>query len=342
MKNIYAGQFPESRPRRLRQSPALRRLVRETRFSLDQFVMPYFVRSGQGIQEPIDSMEGQSRFSVDTLMRELESLTNLGVQSILLFGIADAKDEKASAAHASNGIIQRAVREIKKEFKDLLVMTDVCLCAYTSHGHCGLLNAAGEIENDPSLKILADTALSHAEAGADLVAPSDMMDGRIAAIRKRLDQSGFQKTPIMSYAAKYASAFYGPFRDAAHSKPSQGDRKSYQMDPANRKEALREMALDLQEGADLLMVKPALAYLDIIQEASQTFPVPIAAYSVSGEYAMIKAAAQKGYCDERKTVLETMTAFARAGSQILITYHAKQIAEWLCEGDSSLQLLINQ
>ncbi len=328
-EELITPEFPAGRPRRLRQSESLRRLVRETRFSLDQFVMPYFVRrGGADMKEPVESMPGQFRFSPESLMNELEELTQQGIRQILLFGIPESKDEKATEAWSKNGIIQKTIREIKKNFKDLLVMTDVCLCAYMSHGHCGVLNAAGEVENDPSLKILADTALSHAEAGADLVAPSDMMDGRVRAIRQALDGRGFQNLPIMSYSAKYASAFYGPFRDAAHSAPSAGDRKSYQMDPANFNEAIREIAADIKEGADIVMVKPALAYLDIIREAARLFKVPVAAYAVSGEYAMIKAAGQKEWIDEEAVVFEVMTSFARAGAGIFITYHAKQIAAW--------------
>lgn len=339
---IFPGKFPETRPRRLRQNENLRRLIRETRLSLDQFVMPYFVKNGRNVREAIESMEGQFRFSPDTLLSELEELTSLGVKSILLFGLPDSKDAKASHAWSRTGVIPSVLREIKKNFKDLTVITDVCLCAYTDHGHCGILNSRGEIENDPSVKILADMSLAHAEAGADMIAPSDMMDGRIRAIRAAFDLKGFENLPVMSYSAKYASAFYGPFRDAAHSAPSSGDRKSYQMDPANREEALREIALDIQEGADIVMIKPALAYLDIIREASQRFQFPLAAYSVSGEYAMIKTAAQKGYIDEKKVVLETMTSLARAGSQVLITYYSKQLAEWARQDSSLLQLLISQ
>ena len=339
---MKSGNFPNYRPRRLRQSEALRRLVRETHLSLDQFVMPYFVKEGRNVCEEIESMPGQTRFSTDTLLVELEDLVPSGVQSILLFGIPDTKDEQASSAWSKTGIVQKTVREIKKNFKELLVITDVCLCAYMSHGHCGILNSQGEIENDPSLKILAQTALSHAEAGADVLAPSDMMDGRIRAIRAALDQAGFSNLPIMSYAAKYASAFYGPFRDAAHSSPSSGDRKSYQMDPANRAEALREMALDIEEGADILMVKPALAYLDILREAASTFNFPMAAYSVSGEYAMIKAAAEKGVIDEKKVVTEIFTSLARAGARILISYHSKQLAKWIQTDPRILQLAVPQ
>lgn len=342
MNSITFGHFPEYRPRRLRQSEAMRRLVRETRLSLDQLVMPYFVKSGRHVREKIESMPGQMRFSPDTLLQELEELVESGVRAILLFGIPDSKDDQASSAWNKEGLVQKTVRDIKKNFKELLVITDVCLCAYTGHGHCGVLNAQGEIENDASLKILAQTALSHAEAGADIVAPSDMMDGRVRAIRGMLDQNGFQNTAIMSYAAKYASAFYGPFREAVHSAPSSGDRKSYQMDPANRDEAIREMALDIQEGADILMVKPALAYLDVIREAAATFRYPLAAYSVSGEFAMIKAAAEKGLIDEKKTVCEIMTSLSRAGSKILITYHAKQFSQWVQADPKLLQLAISQ
>ncbi len=354
------GKFPSYRARRLRKSEAVRRLVRETRFSLDQLVMPYFVCEGRSVKEPIESMPGQFRFSIDALLSELEELTGLGVSAILLFGIPSIKDEKAASAWAKDGIVQKAVRQIKERFKDLLVITDVCLCAYTSHGHCGVLRTVPpgtnntdkryqgplEIDNDASLQVLAKVALSHAEAGADIVAPSDMMDGRVRAIRETLDQNGFESVAILSYAAKYASAFYGPFRDAAHSTPMvpgteeagnsssrypvpvHSDRKTYQMDPANISEAMREIGMDIQEGADIVMVKPALAYLDVIREASLKFHFPLAAYSVSGEYAMIKAAAERGVIDEKNAVLEVMTSLARAGAQIFITYHARQIAEW--------------
>ncbi|MBI3313711.1 MAG: porphobilinogen synthase [Candidatus Omnitrophica bacterium] len=320
--------YPATRLRRLRASEGLRRLVRETRISLDQLIMPYFVREGSRVKEPVDAMPGISRFSIDTLLGELEELIEAGIQSVLLFAVPEIKDEKATQAISREGIIPRAIRAIKKEFPDLLVITDVCLCAYTSHGHCGVLNAKGEIENDASLPLLAEMALAHAEAGADMIAPSDMMDGRIAAIRTALDGKKFQNIPIMSYAAKYASAFYGPFREAAHSAPAHGDRKSYQMNPANFKEAMREIALDLEEGADIVMVKPALAYLDVIREASQRFDVPVAAYSVSGEYSMIKAASEKGMVDEKNMVMETLTSMARAGAGIFLTYYAKQIGLW--------------
>lgn len=335
-ETISSGKFPNYRPRRMRSSENLRRLVRETHFSLDQLIMPYFVREGVRIKEAIDSMPGQYRFSVDALLSELEEIEDLGIRSILLFGIPSDKDDQASTAWSRDGIVQRAVREIRKNFKDLLVITDVCLCAYTSHGHCGLIDRDGKIDNDSSLRILSDTALSHAEAGAGMVAPSDMMDGRIKAIRERLDQSGLKNIPILSYSAKYASAFYGPFRDAAHSAPSPAgpslvipsDRKTYQMDNANLNEALREIAMDIDEGADMVMVKPALAYLDVIRAASQQFSFPLVAYNVSGEYAMIKAAADKGAADEKAVVMEMMMSFFRAGASSVITYHARTIAEW--------------
>lgn len=326
---FFAGKFPLARPRRLRANPMLRNLARETRLSPGQFVMPYFVRAGKKAREAVDSMPGQFRFSIDTLLRELGNLKKAGISSILLFGIPGTKDEKASSACSGTGIVQKAVREIKKEFKgDLLVITDVCLCAYTSHGHCGILRR-GKVDNDASIEALARAALSHAEAGADMVAPSDMMDGRVRKIRETLDGQNFENIPIMSYAAKYASAFYGPFRDAACSAPGFGDRKSYQMDPANLEEALREIRMDIEEGADIVMVKPALAYLDVIREAARTFKFPLAAYSVSGEYAMVKAATAKGFLNEKETVLEMMTSITRAGARILITYHAKEIASWL-------------
>ncbi len=327
--NNRGGNFPLSRPRRLRSHALLRNLVRETRFSPEQLVMPYFVRAGKKIRETVDSMPGQFRFSIDTLLRELGNLKKAGVSSILLFGIPGSKDENASSAYSSAGIVQKAVREIKKEFKEeLLVITDVCLCAYTSHGHCGIVRH-GKVDNDASVEILARVALSHAEAGADIVAPSDMMDGRVRKIRETLDGKNFENISIMSYAAKYASAFYGPFRDAACSAPGFGDRKSYQMDPANLEEAIREIGMDIEEGADIVIVKPALAYLDVIREAARIFKFPLAAYSVSGEYSMVKAAAAKGFLNEKETVLEMMTSLARAGARILITYHAKEIASWL-------------
>ncbi|MCB9799255.1 MAG: porphobilinogen synthase [Candidatus Omnitrophica bacterium] len=338
-------QFPIYRHRRMRMKESLRRLVRETHLGADQFVMPYFVRPGFGVKEVIESMPGQYRFSTDTLLQELDELQQAGIGSVLLFGVPEESDKSpgAESAWQKNGVVQKAVHEIKRHFPDLLVITDVCLCAYTSHGHCGFINERGEVDNDSSLKALAEMALSHAEAGADLVAPSDMMDGRIQAIRKRLDESALTNTPILSYSAKYASAFYGPFRDAAHSAPSSAggqsvpeDRKSYQMDPANRLEALREIEADLCEGADMVMVKPALAYLDIIREAKTAFNFPLAAYAVSGEYAMVKTAVQNGLANEKKMVMEMMTSLARAGSDVLITYHAKQIGLWNQESKGKL------
>lgn len=318
------------RPRRLRKTEGLRRLVRETRLSLDQLIMPYFLIEGTGAKDEIKSMSGQFRFSIDEFPSELEELESLGVRNILLFGIPAKKDSQASQAYDSNGVIQRAVREIKKRFSNLVVITDVCLCEYMSHGHCGIVRE-GDVANDETLELLGKVALSHAGAGADLVAPSDMMDGRVRAIRGVLDQNGFQDVPILSYAAKYASGFYAPFREAAHSAPEFGDRKSYQMDPANVREALREMELDVEEGADILMVKPALAFLDVIRTAREKFNLPLAAYNVSGEYAMVKAAVQAGYLDEEKTVLEILTSIARAGAGIILTYHAKDVARWVKE-----------
>ena len=324
----YTGQFPGYRPRRLRQSAALRKLVCETRLSVEQLVLPLFVRAGKKIRREIKAMPGVFQFSPDELLREAARIHALGVPAVLLFGIPDQKDARASGAFAKNGIVQQAVRLLKKELPSLLVITDVCLCEYMEHGHCGIV-AHGKILNDPTLKILAQTALSHAEAGADIVAPSDMMDGRVRAIREILDKKGFTDTPIMSYAAKFASAFYGPFREAAESAPKFGDRRSYQMDAANANEALREVALDIQEGADIVMVKPALAYLDILQRVKTEFGLPTAAYAVSGEHAMIKAAAAKGWIDERAVTLESLLAMRRAGADILITYAAADVAGWL-------------
>jgi len=326
--NPHTGQFPNHRPRRLRQSAALRKLVCETRLSVEQLVLPLFVRAGKKLRREIGAMPGVFQFSPDELLREAERAHKLGVPAILLFGISDKKDAKASGAFAKNGIVQQTVRLLKKELPSLLVITDVCLCEYMEHGHCGIVSH-GKILNDPTLKILAQTALSHAEAGADIVAPSDMMDGRVRAIRTALDKNGFSETPIMSYAAKFASAFYGPFREAAESAPQFGDRRSYQMDAANAREALREVALDISEGADIVMVKPALAYLDLIYRVKTEFGYPTAAYSVSGEYSMIKAAAAKGWIDERAVTLESLLAMRRAGADILITYAAADAARWL-------------
>lgn len=326
-------KYPNYRPRRMRRTEGLRSLVRETELGLSNLVMPYFVKEGILEKEPIETMPGQFRWDPQTLLDELSEIQELGIRTILIFGIPKEKDETGSGAFHPNGIIQETVRQIKKHFPDLTVMTDVCLCAYTSHGHCGVLNQSGELENDTSLKWLEKTALSHAEAGADLVAPSDMMDGRVRAIRIALDGKGFQSVPILSYAAKYASAFYGPFREAAGSRPQFGDRRGYQMDSSNRDEALREIQMDIEEGADLVMVKPALAYLDVIREAKEKFRFPLAAFNVSGEYAMVKAAAEQGWLDEKRTVLEILTAIRRAGAQVILTYHAKEVALWAKEDD---------
>ena len=324
------GQFPSLRPRRLRQSPALRRLVSETHLSIAQLVLPLFVRPGKKLRRPVAAMPGVFQMSPDEILREATAAYALGVPAVLLFGIPDKKDAKASGAYATNGIVQQTVRLLKKELPELLVITDVCLCEYMEHGHCGVVKG-GKILNDPSLALLARTAASHAEAGADIVAPSDMMDGRVRAIRAALDERGFTETPIMSYAAKFASAFYGPFREVAESAPQFGDRRSYQMDTANANEALREVALDIQEGADIVMVKPALAYLDILHRIKTEFGYPTAAYAVSGEYSMIKAAAAQGWIDERAVTLESLLAMRRAGADILITYAAMDVARWLKE-----------
>ena len=328
------GQFPAYRSRRLRQSPALRQLVRETQLHVGQLVLPLFVRSGRKLRRPIAAMPGVFQFSPDELLREAARAHELGVPAVLLFGIPDRKDAKASGAYAANGIVQQAVRLLKKELPQLLVITDVCLCEYMEHGHCGIVRrdeSGARILNDPTLKLLAHTAASHVQAGADMVAPSDMMDGRVRAIRTELDRLGFLETPIMSYAAKFASAFYGPFREAAESAPKFGDRRSYQMDAANAAEALREVALDIQEGADIVMVKPALAYLDILYRVKAEFGYPTAAYSVSAEYSMVKAAGAKGWIDERAVTLESLLAMRRAGADILITYAAADVARWLKE-----------
>jgi porphobilinogen synthase len=319
------SSYPDVRLRRFRRSGPLRALVRETRLSLDQFVMPLFVAP-----EPLrnDALPGMSRHSVDGVLREVEELVRLGVQAVILFGIPEAKDEQATGAWDDDGIVQRALRALRPQFPELVLMTDVCLCEYTSHGHCGLI-VDGEVHNDQSLEVLARTAVSHVEAGADVVGPSDMMDGRVGAIRDALDDGGFESTPILAYSAKYASAFYGPFREAADSTPSFGDRRGYQMDPANVREALRECELDLEEGADALMVKPALPYLDVIRAVRETFDVPVAAYNVSGEYAMVKAAAQNGWLDERQAALESLTAIKRAGADLILSYWTKDLAQWL-------------
>ena len=319
------------RPRRLRMNQTLRSMVRETRISADALVYPMFVEEGSGKKEPIEAMPGQYSYSIDTFLEALQEVEDAGVRSILLFGIPDTKDACGSSAYDPNGIVQRALRAAKEAHPNLYYITDVCLCEYTSHGHCGILHGQ-QVDNDETLEVLAKTALSHVEAGADMVAPSDMMDGRVAAIRKMLDDHGHQDVPIMSYAVKYSSAFYGPFREAAGSAPSFGDRKSYQMDFHNRREALREAALDVEEGADIIMVKPGLPYLDILREVTDAVDVPTATYCVSGEYAMIKAAAAAGYVDEAAIVCESAVALFRAGASILITYFAKELAGYLAEG----------
>ena len=320
--------FPIHRPRRLRSSEPIRRLVRETQLAPSQFILPLFVCPGEGVRKEISSMPGNAQLSVDNLVREAEDCKKRGLGGVILFGIPEEKDELASGAYDPNGITQRAVRALKKEVPGLLVMTDVCNCEYTSHGHCGFVKN-GDVENDTTLEWLSKTAVSHAQAGADIVAPSDMMDGRVAAIRETLDGAGLTNTPILSYAAKYASVFYGPFREAAESTPQFGDRRSYQMDPANAREAMREIALDLEEGADMIMVKPALPYLDIIREARNTFDVPLGAYQVSGEFSMIMAAADKGWLDLDRTILESLTGIRRAGADFILTYFAKRAAELL-------------
>jgi len=302
--------------------------VRETDVAARHLILPLFVREGRGVRRPIGSMPGQFQLSVDELVKEASVAFALGVPAVILFGIPDKKDERASGAYAANGIVPRAIRALKKELPGLIVIADVCLCEYMSHGHCGIVRG-GCVDNDATLPLLAKSAVVYAEAGADIVAPSDMMDGRVAALRVALDKAGFVETPVMSYAAKFASAFYGPFREAAESAPKFGDRRSYQMDAANGNEALREVALDIAEGADVVMVKPALAYLDIVRRVKEKFSVPVAAYNVSGEYAMVKAAAANGWLDEKAVVLEMMTAFRRAGADLILTYWAKDVARWL-------------
>ena len=319
------------RPRRLRVTAAIRNFVRETRVSPSMLVYPLFVREGSGIVEEIESLPGQYRYSPDTLPRVLEKVAAAGISAVLLFGIPEKKDELGSSAWAEDGVVQQALIEGKRRFPELIYITDVCLCEYTSHGHCGAIRD-GYVDNDATLPLLAKTALSHVQAGADIVAPSDMMDGRVGAIRAELEQQGFFNTAILSYAVKYASAFYGPFREAAGSAPSFGDRRSYQMDPHNRREALREMALDIDEGADLVMVKPGIPYLDVLHQVAEKSPVPVGSYCVSGEYAMIKAAAERGWLDEAVAVCEAATGIFRAGADFLITYHACELASWMKEG----------
>jgi len=322
---------PLYRPRRLRESPLLRKMVRETILRVDDLIYPLFTVHGRGVREPIGSMPGQFRLSIDELLKECKDAASMGIPAVLLFGLPAEKDPRGSEAYAEDGIIQQAVRAVKETIPDLLVVTDVCLCEYTSHGHCGVVED-GRVKNDPTLELIARTAVSHAEAGADMVAPSDMMDGRVAAVREALDESGYAETPIMAYSAKYASAFYGPFREAADSAPQFGDRRSYQMDPANAIEALREVALDVDEGADIVMVKPALPYLDVIARVKGEFGLPVAAYMVSGEYAMIRAAGQLGWLDEERAMLEALTGIRRAGADIIITYFAKDAARLLEQG----------
>jgi porphobilinogen synthase len=324
------SNFPTVRLRRTRQSEPLRALVRETHLSIDQFIYPMFVAEGIDQPQPISSMPGIVQWPLELLGREAERIANLGIPAVLLFGIPGEKDGVGSQAYAPQGIIQQAIRLLKAEVPELLVMTDVCLCEYTDHGHCGVIHD-GTVLNDESLSLLARMALSHVEAGADLVAPSDMMDGRVGAIRQALDEHGFQQTPVMAYSAKFASGFYGPFREAAGSTPQFGDRRSYQMDPANVREALREVDLDIVEGADVVMVKPALAYLDVIRQVRDHCNLPIAAYNVSGEFSMIKAAAQQGWIDERRIVMEVLTGIRRAGADMIISYFAPDVAQWLKE-----------
>ena len=320
--------FPIHRPRRLRRTEAIRDLVQETRLSPRSLVYPLFACPGSNVKEEIHSMPGNYRWSVDLLVEECKSVRDLGIRAVILFGIPETKDDVGSGAYDPNGIVQRAVSAVKKSLPDLLVICDTCLDEYTSHGHCGLVRD-GEVENDSTLELLARAALTQAEAGADMVAPSDMMDGRVGRIREELDAHDFSDIPIMAYSAKYASAFYGPFREAADSAPQCGDRRSYQMDPANQREALREIALDIEEGADIIMVKPALAYLDIIALARQAFDVPLAAYQVSGEFSVIEAAARAGWIERKRTVLETLVSIRRAGAEIILTYFAKEVAQWL-------------
>ena len=322
--------FPTQRLRRTRRTAALRGLVRETRLSPQDFIYPMFVTVGEDVKSPVGSMPGVSQLSINHAVEEARKAHALGISGVLLFGLPAEKDEAASGAYDPEGIVQLATRAIKDAVPEMLVVTDVCLCEYTSHGHCGVVEKrTGQVLNDVSLELISRTAASHAEAGADIVAPSDMMDGRVAAVRAELDHEGFENTPIMSYAAKYASAFYGPFREAADNAPQSGDRRSYQMDPANAREALTEVALDIDEGADIVMVKPALPYLDVVRRVRETTDLPMAAYSVSGEYAMIKAAAQNGWLDEERAVLEALTGIKRAGADIIITYFAPDVARWL-------------
>ena len=325
------SSYPQTRLRRLRERAALREMAKETRLSVSDFIYPIFVTHGRDVRTEIDPMPGIYQFSLDHLIPEIASVAEMGIPSVLLFGIPATKDPSGTEAYSANGIVQEAVRVIKQAAPELLVFTDVCLCGYTDHGHCGVVND-GSVDNDETLELLARTALSHAQAGADVVSPSAMMDGQVAAIRGELNSNGFVDTPIMSYSAKYASSFYGPFRVAAESSPGFGDRRGYQMDPANARQAMSEIAQDIEEGADLVMVKPALAYLDVIARAREQFTIPIAAYNVSGEYAMVKAAAENGWLDSRQVTIEILTAIKRAGADIIISYHVKEMAQWLAEG----------
>lgn len=320
--------FPAYRPRRLRRNSNLRKLLAETKLSVDDFIYPMFVRPGKNKKVPVSSMPGIYKQSIDNLIKEIREVKKLGIKAILLFGIPERKDEMGTEGYDENGIIQKAIREIKKKVEDIIVITDVCMCEYTSHGHCGIIRD-GDVDNDETLQYLARMSLSHAQAGADMVAPSDMMDGRVGVIRDELDANGFSSIAIMSYAAKYASAFYGPFREAAESPPQFGDRRSYQMDPPNVREALREIELDIEEGADIVMVKPALAYLDVIRAVREGFDHPIAAYNVSGEYSMVKAAGKLGWIDEEPVMMEVLTSIKRAGADLILTYFAKDAAKVL-------------
>jgi porphobilinogen synthase len=320
--------FPTHRPRRLRKNAIIRRMVRETSLSPDDFIYPLFVTFGKKVRKEIKSMPGCFQESVDMVVRHAKEVFSLGIPSVILFGIPEHKDEVGSGAYDPHGVVQKAIREIKNKVPELYVITDVCMCEYTSHGHCGIIDG-GDVKNDATLELLAKEAVTHAKAGADMVAPSDMMDGRVLAIRTALDKEGFSETPVMSYAAKYASAFYGPFREAAESVPQFGDRRSYQMDPANRREALREVAHDIDEGADIVMVKPAMTYLDIISDVRESFDLPVAAYNVSGEYSVIKAAAKLGWIDEERAMMEVLTSIKRAGADMILTYFAKEAAKAL-------------
>ncbi|MGD0209714.1 MAG: porphobilinogen synthase [Desulfomonilia bacterium] len=321
--------FPENRPRRLRRTDTIRRMVRETRVHVDNLVYPLFIKEGSSLKEPIDTMPGQFRYSPDMLPKLAKQIAAQKIPAILLFGIPKKKDATGTSAHQKDGVVQQALRRIKDAAPELMVITDVCLCEYTDHGHCGILDDKGQVSNDDTLEVLSTVALSHAKAGADIIAPSDMMDGRVGIIRESLDENGFEHIPILSYAVKYASTFYGPFREAAVSAPSFGDRKGYQMDPANVREAMREAAYDIEEGADMIMVKPALPYLDVIRLIADEFDSPLAAYQVSGEYAMIKAACERGWLSEDACILESVTAIRRAGADIIISYFAPRLAELL-------------